>query len=158
MRAMRVGVRYRSWAIWQATIFTSSLLVRAMRMSVSAMPAASSTEGYEALPATARTSMRSWSSRSAGSLTSTTVTSLAGSRARAYAALRPTWPTPRISIFMIAPLHSLEPGDADHQPLGSLLLEIDMHARVWPLAFEVEYDPLAEFTMPHARAQAYPAG
>ena len=45
IRAMRVGVRYSVCAIWQATIFTSSLLVRAMRMSVSAIPAASSTEG-----------------------------------------------------------------------------------------------------------------
>src|SRR5579862_9875206 len=101
--------------------------------------------------------MRSCSSRSAGSLTSTTVTSLAGSRARLYAALRPTWPTPRISIFMLAPLHRLEPGDADHQPFSTLVLKINMDTRVRALAFQVEYDPLAEFTMAHARAEPDPA-
>src|SRR4051812_7999858 len=54
-------------------------------------------------------------------------------------------------------LDRLEPRDADHQPLGTLLLEINMHARVRALAFEIEHHSLAEFTMAHARAQADPA-
>ena len=45
MRAILVGVRYSALAISQATMFTSSELVSATRMSVSAMPAASSTAG-----------------------------------------------------------------------------------------------------------------
>ena len=45
MRAILVGVRYSVYAISQATMLTSSLLVSATRMSVSAMPAASSTVG-----------------------------------------------------------------------------------------------------------------
>ncbi len=88
MRAILVGVRNSACAISQATMFTSSELVSATSMSVSAMPAASSTAGKEALPATVRTSMRLCSSRSTSSLLSTTVTSLAGSRAVLSAAVR----------------------------------------------------------------------
>jgi hypothetical protein len=79
MRAMRVN---RLHAIWQAVMFTSSLLVRAMKMSASRAPAASRMLGWDALPTTVRMSMRSCRSRSSSSLMSTTVTSLAGSRAR----------------------------------------------------------------------------
>ena len=70
----------------------------------SAAPACSSTFGWAALPATVRMSRRSCRSRSSSSLVSTTVTSLASSRARWYAAVRPTWPAPRMMIFtFVAP-------------------------------------------------------
>ena len=67
-----------------------------------AAPARSSTSGCEALPTTVRTSSRSWSSRSTSGFLSTTVTSLASSRARLKAAVLPTWPAPRMSIFIAA--------------------------------------------------------
>src|SRR6185436_1804220 len=45
-------------------------------------------------------SRRSCRSRSTSSFVSTTVTSLDSSRDRWYAAVRPTWPAPSITIFM----------------------------------------------------------
>jgi hypothetical protein len=82
MRAIFFGVRYSACAISQATMFTSSELVSATRMSLSTMPAASSTAGNDAFPATVRTSSRVCRSRSASSSVSTMVTSFAGSRER----------------------------------------------------------------------------
>src|ERR1700689_2801008 len=93
------------------------------------------------------------------SLVSTTVTSLAGSRDRWYAAVRPTWPAPRIRIFIsaCAPslLHQFKIRILQHQPFGTLLLEIHLHARVRSLAFHRQHHALAEFAMSHARTQAH---
>ena len=100
MRAIFVGVRNRVKATSHAIMFTSSLLVSATMMSASAAPAASNTVGYEAFPATVRMSSRSWRSRRISSSRSTTVTSLASSRERWWAAVRPTWPAPRMTIFI----------------------------------------------------------
>jgi hypothetical protein len=63
-------------------MFTSSLLVSAMKMSASRAPAASSVLGYAPLPTKVRMSIRSCRSLSNSSLVSTTVTSLVSSRAR----------------------------------------------------------------------------
>src|SRR5690606_3489682 len=51
-------------------------------------------------PRTVRIASRSCGSRSVSSVTSTTVTSFASSRARWYAAVLPTWPAPRMMILM----------------------------------------------------------
>ena len=67
MRAIFVGVRNSVYAIWHAIMFTSSLLVSATMMSASRAPAASSTSGCDALPATVRMSSRSCRSRSTSS-------------------------------------------------------------------------------------------
>ncbi len=103
MRAILVGVRKRVKATSHAIMLTSSLLVRATRMSASCAPAASRTVGCEALPTTVRTSRRSCRSRSMSSFVSTTVTSLASSRERWKAAVLPTWPAPRMRILTSAP-------------------------------------------------------
>src|ERR1700689_2210693 len=93
------------------------------------------------------------------SLVSTTVTSLAGSRDRWYAAVRPTWPAPRIRIFISAcapsPLHHFEISVLQHEPFGALLLKIHLHARVRSLAFHREHDPLAELAVAHASPEAH---
>ncbi len=81
-RAILFGVRYSVQAIWQASMLTSSLLVSATRMSVSAMPAASRIRGMARVAATVRISSRSCRSRRMSSFVSTTVTSLACSRER----------------------------------------------------------------------------
>src|ERR1700687_5283152 len=108
-------------------------------------------------------SSRSCRSRRTSSLTSTTVTSLAGSRDRWYAAVRPTWPAPRIRIFISAcapsPLHHFQIRVLQHEPFGALPLEIHLHACMRPLAFDREHHAFAEFSMaytgsqPHAVAQ-----
>ena len=133
-------------------MFTSSELVSATSMSVSAMPAASSTDGKEALPATVRTSTRLCSSRSTSSLLSTTVTSLAGSRARLCAAVRPTCPAPSIKTF-IRIQHHFQVRVGEHEPLGALLLEVHLHARLRALALEVQDHAVAEAAVAHARAE-----
>jgi hypothetical protein len=102
MRAILVGVRNSTKATSHAIMFTSSLEVSATSRSASPAPAASSTVGWAALPTTVRTSSRSCRSRSASSFTSTTVTSFASSRERCAAAVRPTWPAPRMRIFTAA--------------------------------------------------------
>src|ERR1700733_16019262 len=158
-RAILVGVRYSACAISQATILTSSLLVSATSTSVSAMPAASSTVGYEAWPATARTSSRACRSRRMSSLVSTTVTSLAGSRDRWYAAVRPTWPAPRIRIFISAcapsPLHHFQISVLQHEPFGALLLEIHLYARVRSLALDRQHDAFAKLAVAHPGAKSH---
>src|SRR5207244_3944020 len=74
----------------QALTDQQAVALRATLMSASPAPALSSTVGWAALPATVRTSSRSCRSRSTSSFTSTTVTSLASSRDRWSAAVRPT--------------------------------------------------------------------
>src|ERR1700689_1620676 len=99
-------------------------------------------------------SSRSCRSRRMSSLLSTTVTSLAGSRDRWKAAVRPTWPAPSISIFISAcapsPLHDFQIRVLQHEPFGALLLEIYLHACMRSLAFDREHHAFAEF------AVAYP--
>src|ERR1700689_2755645 len=97
------------------------------------------------------------------SLVSTTVTSLAGSRDRWYAAVRPTWPAPSIRIFISAcapsPLHHFQIRVLQHEPFGALLLEIHLPARGWPLALDREHDAFAELAVadagPEPHAVAY---
>src|SRR6185437_12065849 len=155
-------------------MLTSSLLVRATMISASAAPAASSTGGYAALPTTVCTSSRSCRSRNTSSLTSTTVTSLASSRERCRATVRPTWPAPRMRIFMRRPsrlssfqaqggapppqriLTRFEVGILHHEPLGALLLEIHLDASVRPAAFDIQHHTLAEFAVPYPGAEAHP--
>src|SRR5580700_8415885 len=159
MRAILVGVRNSVNATSQAIMLTSSLEVSATMISASAAPAFSSTFGCAALPATARTSSRSCRSRRMSSLVSTTVTSLAGSRDRWYAAVRPTWPAPRTRIFISAcapsPLHHFQIRVLKHEPFGTLLLEIHLHARVRSLTFDREHDALAELAVAHAGAKPH---
>src|ERR1700686_1486634 len=106
---------------------------------------------------------RSCRSRRMSSLVSTTVTSLAGSRDRWYPAVRPTWPAPRIRIFIgpcaPSPLHHFQIRVLQHEPFGALLLEIHLHACVRSLALDREHDTFAKLAMPppgsksHAVAQ-----
>src|SRR5580704_4839171 len=161
MRAILVGVRKSVKATSQATRFTSSLEVSATMISASAAPAASSTVGCAALPATVRTSRRSCTSRSTSSLRSTTVTSLASSRDSACAAVRPTWPAPSMRIFMRALTHALQGGEVGilhHQPLGTLALEAYLYPGVRAVALDIEDHPVAELAVPHPRAQAHAPG
>jgi hypothetical protein len=78
---------------------TSSLEVTATSMAASSAPACASTEGSEAWPTTVRMSSFSASSRSRWWSVSTTVMSLR-SLASAAATEEPTWPAPRIRIFI----------------------------------------------------------
>src|SRR6204780_3100355 len=93
------------------------------------------------------------------SLVSTTVTSLAGSRDRWYAAVRPTWPAPRIRIFIgrctPSPLHHFQISVLQHEPFGTLLLEIHLHACVRTLALDRKYIALAEFAVAYACAKPH---
>src|SRR5258708_28436185 len=159
MRAILVGVGKRVNAAGQAIMSTSSEEVSATTISASAAPALSSTTGWAALPATVRTSSRSWSSRSASSFISTTVTSFASSRERCSAAVRPTCPAPRMSIFMggssPAVSERLEIRVLHHEPLGALALEAHLHARARARALDVEDDALAGLAVPHARTEPY---
>src|SRR6187399_874488 len=59
-------------------------------------------------------SRRSCRSRNTSSLVSTTVTSLASSRDRWYAAVRPTWPAPSITIFMGPVLYGAGPANREN--------------------------------------------
>src|ERR1700681_2583608 len=99
-------------------------------------------------------SSRSCRSRRMSSLVSTTVTSLAGSRDRWYAAVRPTWPAPRIRIFIRAcapsPLHHFQIRVLQHEPFGTLLLEIHLHACVRSLAFDREHDAFTDLAVAYA--------
>src|SRR5579863_4483871 len=92
-------------------------------------------------------------------LLSTTVTSLAGSRDRWKAAVRPTWPAPSISIFISAcapsPLHHFQIRVLQHEPFGPLLLEIHLYARVWSLAFNRQHHAFAEFAVAYAGAEPH---
>src|SRR5688572_1743423 len=167
MRAMRVGVRNRVHATWHATMFTSSLLVSATSMSAPAAPACSSVRGLAALPRTVRMSSRSCRSRSTSSSISTTVTSLASSRARWYAAVRPTWPAPRMMIFTVGDLragaalfsrivvrsYGFEVGVAHHEPLRPLAFEIHLHPCVRALSLDREHHAVAELLVTHPLAE-----
>src|SRR2546430_17731335 len=89
---------------------------------------------------------------------STTVTSLASSRERLLAALRPTCPAPRMTIFTAAPGSS---GSSqrlqilNHHPFRALLLEIDLHPGRGPIALHVENHALAELPVADAPAEAH---
>src|ERR1019366_4131115 len=104
-------------------------------------------------------SSRSCRSRRISSLLSTTVTSLAGSRDRWYAAVRPTWPAPRIRIFISAcapsPLHHFQIRVLQHEPFGALLLEIHLHSRVRSLTFDRQHDAFSELAVAHPGAQPH---
>src|ERR1700691_3264844 len=93
------------------------------------------------------------------SLVSTTVTSLAGSRDRWYAAVRPTWPSPRIRIFISAcapsPLHHFQISVLQHEPFGALLLEIHLHACMRSLALDRKYDAFAELAVAYPGAKSH---
>src|SRR3984957_13164187 len=93
------------------------------------------------------------------SLLSTTVTSLARSRDRWKAAVRPTWPAPSISIFIRdcapSPLHHFQIRVLQHEPFGSLLLEIYLYARVWSLAFNRKHHAFAEFAVAYAGSKPH---
>src|SRR5580704_11088304 len=158
MRAIFFGVRYRVQAMWQASMLTSSLLVRATRMSVAAMPAASRMRGLAALPLTVRMSRRSCRSRKISSFVSMTVTSFASSRERWYAAVRPTCPAPKMMIFTSALLYTNEIGVRQHQPFRALRLEIDLDPGMRPVALEIEHHPVAELGVPDAAAHAHIGG
>src|SRR5688572_21051489 len=98
--------------------------------------------------------MRLCSSRSTASFESTTVTWLSGSRARCAAAVRPTCPAPSISTFKRAPsTHDFQIRVRQHQPLGSLMLEVYLHPGLGTLAFEVQDDTIPEAAMANARAE-----
>src|SRR5271156_1099365 len=139
-------------------MLTSSLLVSATRTSVPAMPAASRTCGLAALPFTVRMSSRSCRSRRISSFVSMTVTSFAPSRARWYAAVRPTCPAPKMMIFTSGLLYTNEVGVRQHQPLRALTLEIDLDASMRPIALEIEHHTVAEFRMPDPAAHPHPRG
>src|SRR5690606_17217765 len=140
------------YTIWHAIMLISSLSVSAMTMSAPFAPARSRTSGYAALPTTVRTSSRSCSSRSTSGLRSTIVTSFASSRARLNATVVPTWPAPRIRMFIRCPpadSHQLEIRIGDDEPLRAVALEVHLHARVRAAALGVQHDALAEFAVPH---------
>jgi hypothetical protein len=83
----------------QATRLVSSDCVTAMSRSASSMPASVSTEGCAALPVTVRRSSRSCRARRRVGSRSTTVMSFC-SETRLSATELPTWPAPRMMIFM----------------------------------------------------------
>src|SRR6185437_12500091 len=97
-------------------------------------------------------SRRSCRSRSTSSLTSTTVTSLASSRERCRATVRPTWPAPRMRIFIPRAQRSdrFEVGILHHQPLGALLLEVNLHPCMRTAALDIQHHALAELAVPDA--------
>src|SRR5579884_3995408 len=105
--------------------------------------------------------MRSCRSRRTSSLMSTTVTSFASSRESWYAAVRPTWPAPRMTIFMWGASirwtrsYGLEVGVLQHEPLGALALEAHLHPRMGAVALDVEDHALAEAAVAHAGAEAH---
>src|SRR5690348_16854507 len=102
-------------------------------------------------------SRRSCRSRSTSSLTSTTVTSLASSRERCRATVRPTCPAPRMRIFILRSQASnrLQVRILRHEPLGALLLEAHLYARMRAAALDVQHHALAELAVPHPRAEAH---
>src|SRR5205807_1903788 len=155
MRAILVGVRNSVNATSQAIMFTSSLEVSATMMSASAVPAASSTEGWAALPATVRTSSRSWSSRSTSSFTSTTVTSLASSRERWSAAVRPA----RLPLLGAEASHGERARHLDARPhlLDQVLGDLAHEARDLAVAVDAVQPPLlgaGEVQLPHGARHA----
>jgi hypothetical protein len=83
-------------------MLTSSLEVTATRRLASSAPACASTLGREAWPTTVRMSSFSARSRSRWWSVSTTVMSFF-SVANAAATEEPTWPAPRIRMFMRVP-------------------------------------------------------
>ena len=97
MRAILVGVLYRLAASLQATMLTSSLCVTANNISTSAIPACSSTEGWDAFPTRVRRSKRSCSRRNFSASVSTMVISLS-SPTKLSATVEPTCPAPSINI------------------------------------------------------------
>ena len=76
MRAILVGTLNSECATWQATMLTSSACVTAIIMSESPAAARSSTSGWEAKPASVRTSSEFPTWRERSSDWSITVTSL----------------------------------------------------------------------------------
>src|SRR5690606_16437053 len=115
----------------------------------------------------------------------------ASSRARWYAAVRPTWPAPRMMMFILrarglglgalgsgkrqgqtaelllasarrpvpsSPVsYRLQVRVRHHQPFGTLALEVDLHARVTALSFEIQDHAFAKLSVPYALAEAHAA-
>ena len=153
MRAILVGVRNSVYATSHAIMFTSSLLVSATMMSASAAPAASSTVGYEALPATVRMSSRSCRSRS-------DVFVVIDDRdfVRLFAREVVRGGAADLARAQDDDFHRRRvPGSRTRPSATSCpcCSKFTSHPRVRAAAFDVEDHAFAEFAVPHARAEPH---